>query len=160
MRLKQTLLAIVTLLIVITLAVSIMLLVDEDFMGSWLALFFIICVPVQVAISGLFYAEKTIKLNELPQPIKGLIILLICIALGSIFTYLAFITVGGSIALPRPPLMSYSIIAVVVSFWYVIVWQCWPMSQMTKNPILIAGSVFVVCFGLAYLIFIYLFNFL
>lgn len=159
MGLKQISLAIVTLLIVITLTLSIMLLVDEDFMGSWLALFFIICVPVQVAISALFEADKTIKLNGLPQPINGVIILLICITLGGIFTYLAFISVGGAIELPRPPLLSYSIIAVVVSFWYVIVWQCWPISKMTKNPVLIACSVFVVSFGLAYLILIHLFSF-
>ena len=155
---NQLIRATFSLLTMFVLAACIMLLVEYDFVETWLALFFIMCVPAQVAAGELLAAGKPSQLLALPQPARGLAIAGFCGASAYLFVILSHQVLGGNQD-PGPPLISYSIVVVVVTFWFAIVWRCWPLSTLSQSPYWRCLSILTVPFVLGYGIFHLLFNF-
>ena len=56
-------------------------------------------------------------------------------------------------------MMMYSILVVVVTFWYAALWHCWPVTLLSSNPLIIGLSVLVVAYLGGYAIFQLLFDF-
>jgi len=157
---SQLILAIGTIIVVMTMTAGLVIFIDEPFLGTWGALFFIACVPAQVLLGIWKNSGYPVVLTKVRQPLKGLGYLLITILIGLLVSTLVFVVVGGSIWLPRPPVIHYIIVTVVVTFWYVIVWQCWPVSLIKKNnPFLQFVIMYFVVYGFGYLVFDSLFNF-
>jgi len=159
MKAKQSIKAVYALLVMLILTAGIMSLVEYTFLETWLAFFFILCVPVQVAIGELLIEQKPSFLISLPQPYKGLCIVVISAILGIGYTLLSFYTVGGGLNAPGPPLIAYSIVVVVTTFWFVIVWRCWPISVFTQNVYLRCIAILTLPFIIGYLVYTALFNF-
>jgi hypothetical protein len=130
--------------------------VDHSFMESWLALVFIVAVPFQVAVAT--YMPSSVMAN-LPQPFKGGLMAVSYSLLAMIFSWILYLAFNGELALPSPLLINYVIVSVVVTFWFVIVWQCCPVNQLTQNTLLQAVTIIVVAFTLAYVIFNLAFDF-
>lgn len=156
---KQRLKASYTLVMVLMLTASITLLVEYKFMETWLALFFILCVPAQVAMGELLNAKSNNLLSSLSQPFKGVIITTICALLAGGYTLILFNTVGGGIHSPGPPLLSYSIVVVAMTFWYVIVWDCWPISITIHSAYWRCLSILILPFFIGYIAYYWLFDF-
>ncbi|WP_111977032.1 hypothetical protein [Algibacillus agarilyticus] len=156
---KQGYIALITLTLVITLTMSIMHFVDYAFMETWLVLAFIMCVPFQVASGILLETNKPRLLARLSLPSKGLLIILCCAVSAILVSIVTYYTVGGGIELPKPPVINYAIAVVVATFWYAIVWQCWPIAKFTNKPEWLALSVVFVGLFLGYLIFNFSFSF-
>lgn len=156
---RQLILALGAILVVMAITAGIVLSVDEPFLGTWGALFFISCVPAQVLLGVWRNTEFPNSLMTVRQPTKGIINLVITFTIGLFVTIVSFYTVGGGAFFPRPPLIHYSIVTVVITFWFVIVWQCWPVKSTDKNPFFLAIVMFLIIYGMGYFVFMSLFSF-
>lgn len=148
--------------------------VEEHFLSTWLAMFFIACVPTQVLLGVWQDVNFPKKLPELKQPMQGILLICMSAFIGILMTVVIFYSVGGGISLPRPPMMHYLIVTVVFTFWYVIVWQLWPLNVESQplladkpppffrkrfQPYMMMLCLFIVAYGFGYIFFNTLFNF-
>ncbi|MCG8316387.1 MAG: hypothetical protein MI976_24515 [Pseudomonadales bacterium] len=152
-------LAVTTLILVLLITAAIHLLVSEPVLGTWGALWLISCVPSQVCVGMLMQKGYPKIVADMNQPFKGFCYVLLSLVLGAIFTLLSFYTVGGGVELPRPPLIQYSIVTVVITFWFVIIWNFWPLRVENTHPLVVAITLYSVCYLFGYLVFNGLFNF-
>ncbi|BCD96466.1 hypothetical protein MARGE09_P0666 [Marinagarivorans cellulosilyticus] len=159
MILRQTYLAIATMAIVLLVTFSIMKYVDKVFMETWLALIFIVCVPFQVAASSILDSYAKDKPRAFNIPLKRLAAIAIYSLMAIAAGVISYLTVGGADSMPKPPLINYAIVTVVVTFWYVIVWGCWPISKLSSHPAVISLSTIIVAFFVGYLVYSLLFSF-
>lgn len=155
---KQPVLGLLSTLLVIAIAMGIISLFDEQVFGTWVSFLFMACVPTQIVCGLVWQCEYPGFTRQLSQPAKGLTFLGISILGGAIFAPIMLYTVGGGVA-PLPQLMMYTILTIVVAFWIVGVWQAWPVSAVTDNPVLIGIGVLLICYVGAYLLFNTLFDF-
>jgi len=131
---------------------------DAAIFGTWVAFLFMACIPTQIVCGLVWQCNYPVFTQQLSQPLKGFIFVLICILGGAIFAPAMLYTVGGGIT-PTPQLMMYTITTVVVAMWIVGAWQAWPISALSNNPLVIGLGVLVFCYLGAYLIFATLFDF-
>ena len=157
--LGRSVLAFSSLGLVVALAMTVMATVNEPFLGTWLALFFISCVPAQVLLGQWLELGFPRFIAQARQPTRGILCVLMCAGIGLAVTTLTHLFVGGGIAFPRPPVIHYSIVTVVLTFWFVIVWQCWPLSESARRPGWLALALAVVAYLIGYGLFSQLFSF-
>jgi hypothetical protein len=155
---SQPLAGILATVFLMILSFAIISLFDVHIFDTWVAFLFMACIPTQIVCGLVWHCNYPVFAQQLSQPRKGLIFVLICILGGAIFAPAMLYTVGGGIA-PTPQLMMYTITTVVVAFWIVGAWQAWPISALSKNPLVIGLGVLILCYLGAYLIFVTLFDF-
>ncbi|MDX1452333.1 MAG: hypothetical protein R3183_07225 [Oleiphilaceae bacterium] len=155
-------LAVKALLATMLVCFGLMVSVSEPFLSTWLAMFFIALVPAQILTS--IWEDNGVAQRFFPdsQPHKGLARIAFTLLVALIVTLLVFATVGGMSHYPKPPMMHYLIVTVVFSFWFVIVWNGWPLNfgqgRLARGHYS-ALAFLGICFGVAYLLFAGLFNF-
>ncbi|WP_440904249.1 hypothetical protein ACMZOO_15655 [Catenovulum sp. SX2] len=142
--------AILVLSLVVISTCAIMYYIPYQIVESWLTLAFIVAVPFQVVFSR-WINNQTKIVSKLA--LVGLYALLS--AMASIVIYYVF----SASALPKPQLINYAIIMVVVTFWFVIVWNGWPIANMSTNPYVFAVGVVFVAFAAAAGIYALAFDF-
>ncbi len=159
---RQIIIALTSLVIVIVLTMLLMSRVETVFLNSWLVVVFIFLVPMQVAWGDLLADKKPTFIVNLPQPWSGLIVIACCFMVSVLISYVAFLMLEPGAKQPGPILISYSILVVVSSFWFTIVWQYLPIQRWIKNPVALRFSVVLVglLFGWLILNVGYNFNFL
>lgn len=156
---KGTALAVSTLLLVLIIAMGLMYSVAEPFLGTWVAFFCISWVPSQVLIGIWMQQQYPGPIYRLAQPWRGFAYIMLSLLLGAIFAALTFYLVGGGISLPRPPLIHFAIVSVVVTFWFAIVWNLWPLNKPNVHPLWKALILYSVAYLVGYMLFGALFNF-
>ena len=86
-----------------------------------------------------------------PQPLKGILLVLVNLVVGVIVGGICHAVVGGGIAPPIPILVLFGIVSVVVTFYLAIMFGGWPFTSLIKSPV---GA------GLAMLAAVYIINYL
>lgn len=69
-------------------------------------------------------------------------------------------TVGGFVTPPTPFLVFFTIMSVIMTFWCVVVWQCWPAAGIKgDHPAFVGLGTLIVSYAVAWILFKTLFNF-
>ena len=78
--------------------------------------------------------------------------------IGMVIAVLAYQLAGKGHGV-TPMLIMYTIMTVVVTFWFAVLWQCWPVTLISDNPLVIGASVLLVAYLGAYCLFAVFFDF-
>lgn len=125
---------------------------------GWVSFIWMTAVPIQI-ILGVHLQFKYPKcLTILRQPYKGIAYLGIStLFMGASGSFLYF--VPGGAQSPGPVLITATVITIVVVFWLVAAWKCWPFTTLTQQPTIQALLVFSAAHLIGYCIFVLFFNF-
>jgi tryptophan-rich sensory protein len=94
-----------------------------------------------------------------PQPLKGILLVVVNIAVGVIVGAICHAVVGGAIAPPVPILVLFGIVSVVVTFWLAIMFGGWPFNTLIKSPVGAGIAMLAACYIINYLLFRLFFDF-
>jgi len=148
--LKQPALGIVATALIIAVSFGFISLFDFSTLGSWVIFVMAAIIPMQLVI-GVTWGANPGFVSSRPQPLKGILLVLVNIAVGVIVGGICHAVVGGAIAPPVPILVLFGIVSVVITFWLSIMFGGWPFTSMIKSPV---GA------GLAMLAAVYIINYL
>ena len=155
---KQPLLGLVTLFLVIIISLGTISVFEEATFSTLVAFLFMCCVPVQIVFALVWHCSLPNAVSAMTQPLKGLSLTALTAVTGMVIAMLTYYLVGKGHGV-TPILLMYIILSVVVTFWYAVLWQCWPVTLFSKNPLVIGSSVPLVAYFGAYIIFEIFFNF-
>ena len=155
---KQPLLGLTALLLVIIISLGIISLFEEATFSTWVAFLFMCCVPAQIVFALVWHCSIPAAAGNMGQPGRGITFTVLTAALGMIIAVLTYYLVGKGHGI-TPMLLMYTILTVVVTFWFAVLWQCWPVTLFTNNPLVVGASVLLVAYLGAYIVFVTLFDF-
>ena len=91
---------------------------------------------------------------------KGLYLLLINMIVGSVVAAWSLKTVGGFMTPPTPFVTFFTIMSVIITFWCVVVWQCWPAAGIKgDHPAFVGFGTLIVSYVVTYILYRSLFSF-
>lgn len=140
-------------------ALAACLAVSHEWLSGWGTVILVAMVPTQIVISLVWQSAYPQRLAALPQPWRGLAFTALNAAVGGLVALLAWQTVGGGLAQATPFLIMYLILAVPVVLLLVIPLQGWPFAGWVKHPGALGAALVAASYGLAWLLFRWLFNF-
>ncbi|MCC6073956.1 hypothetical protein ACFPTX_19795 [Pseudomonas sp. GCM10022188] len=144
---------------VIALSLALIGCFSGEFFATWVTFFVVCCVPVQIVLSMLWRNQYPAWLGGLPQPARGLGLLGLALLGGALVAILVFVTQARLAGPPTPFTLMYVIFCVLLTFWWVIVWECWPLSALTRQPLALGLGTLLVAYLLGYRLFTALFDF-
>jgi len=124
---------------------------EHHYFAGWVALAFMAATPSQVILGLLWHSSKPDFVGALAQPIKGVALTLITICMGALVMGLMLLFVSGGHGI-TPMLSHYAIMTIVMIIWVVTIWQCWPVTLLTKNPMIIGIGALIYSYLLAYIV--------
>jgi hypothetical protein len=156
---KQPALGVIASLLVMAVALCfISLFAGATFMG-WIAYCTICFIPMEVVIGITWSTNYPAFAGARPQPAKGLLLVLICLAAGAVVACVHFFAAGAGAA-PPPPMAAQCIItSVITTFWFAVMFGGWPFVNWIKNPLGAGLTMLVACYLINYLLFRLLFNY-
>jgi hypothetical protein len=147
--LKQPILGIVATALVMAVALGFISLFSFPVFTGWVSYFLLCVIPMQI-VTAVTWGSNPGFAARLTQPMKGLVLTMMTLAVGAIVTAVTHATIGGGISPPTPMATMCAIVSVVITFWAAIMWGGWPFTAILKNPI---------AAGLTLLVAAYVFNF-
>ena len=147
---KQPALGIVATALIIAVSFGFISLFDFSTLGSWVIFVMAAIIPMEIVIGVVWGANPGFAASR-PQPLKGILLVLVNIAVGVFVGGICHAVVGGGITPPVPILVLFGIVSVVVTFYLAIMFGGWPFTSLIKNPV---GA------GLAMLAAVYIINYL
>lgn len=156
--LKQPLLGIVATALVIAVSLGLISLFSFEVFSGWLAYGLMCLIPTQIVIAVLWKGKHPSWAANHPQPLKGLLLILVNALIGAIVVLVYHRTVGGGLG-PSPMLVQCTIVSVVVMFWFAIMWGGWPFNAAIRNPVGAGLLTILVSYGVNVLLYRVLFNY-
>ena len=157
---KQPLLGILGTVVVFFLAFGIIVWFKPETFLSWAGELAMCLIPTSIIVGMVWQGNYPAPAGKLEQPLKGLYLLLFNMVLGAIIAGWSIKTVGGSVVPPTPPLTLFTIMTVIMTFWCVVVWGCWPAAAIKGNhPAFVGFGTLIVSYALALILFNVFFNF-
>lgn len=155
---KQPFSGILATAVIIVLSAAIMSQFDFATFTTWTAWLFMSMTPAQVLICVTWGANPGFAAN-LRQPVKGVMLLCLTLAFGTLAAAIIFFAVGGGISPPGPMLVIYTILSVIVMFWLAIMFGGWPFTRMVRSETGSGLALLAACYGVSYLLFQTFFDF-
>lgn len=109
-------------------------------------------IPLQVVVVVLWGAGPG-AVGRLPQPARGLVLLLATVAAGILIAPLALMAAGEGVTPPGPVPSHYAIAVVPTTFWLAIIWGGWPFTGVIRHPIASGLAVLVASYVITYAVF-------
>lgn len=154
-HLKRT----VSTFIVVLFSLMICALVSPAFLTGWLTLVLVAMVPTQMVISLVLRCEQPALIKGIAQPYRGLLFTLITAITGGVIALVVWIYIGGRITPPAPFGIMYLILTVPVTLWLIVVFQIWPFSKLSANPMVVGGLLLAGTYAISYLVYRTFFDF-
>lgn len=155
---KQPALGIVATVLIIAVSFGFISLFDFSTLGSWVIFVMAAIIPMEIVIGVAWGANPSFAAAR-PQPLKGILLVLVNIAVGVIAGGICHAVVGGGIRPPVPILVLFGIVSVVVTFWLAIMFGGWPFNSLIKSPVGAGVVMLAACYILNYLLFRLFFDF-
>jgi hypothetical protein len=156
---KQPVLGIVASLLVMAISLGfISLFAGATFMG-WVAYLTICFIPMEVVIGITWGCKHPGFAGVRGQPGKGLLLILVCLAVGAVVAVVHFVTVAGRIGPPPPMAVMCIITSVIVTFWLAVMFGGWPFVRLFRSPVAAGFALLTGCYIVNYLLFRLLFNY-
>jgi len=158
--LKQPLLGIMGFVVVLFIAYGIITWFKPETFIPWAGELSMCCIPFMI-IAGLVWAGNyPAPAATMPQPQKGLYLLFLTMVVGSLVAAWSIRVIGNFVTPPTPPLIFFTIMSVIMTFWCVVVWQCWPATGIKGNhPAFVGLGTLIVSYAVAYILWKTCFNF-
>src|SRR5690349_10823413 len=147
---KQPALGIVATVLIMAVSLGVISLFEFSTFSSWVIFVMASIIPMEV-VMGVTWGANPGFASSFSQPMKGVLLIAVNVAIGVVAGAICYAFVGGSIAPPIPILVLFGIVSVVVTFWMAIMFGGWPFTSMIKSPV---GA------GLAMLAAVYIVNYL
>ena len=155
---KQPLLGLAALLMVIIISLGIISLFEEATFSTWVAFLFMCCVPAQIVFALVWHCSIPAAASRMAQPARGITLTVLTALIGMVAAVLTYHLVGKGHGI-TPMLLMYTILTVVVTFWFAVLWHCWPVTLFSNNPLVIGASVLLVAYFGAYAVYAVFFDF-
>lgn len=149
----------VSTLAVVSFSLIICAMVSPVFLTGWLTLILVATVPTQMVISLVWRCEQPAWICGFAQPYRGLLFTLLTLIVGSVVALFVWAFIGGAMSPPAPFGIMYLILTVPVTLWLIVIFQTWPFSKLSANPLVTGGLVLVAAYAISYLIYRTLFDF-
>src|SRR5215472_11044664 len=146
---KQPALGITATLLVMAIALAFVHLFDFPTFAGWVGYLLLCTIPMQIMMIVTWGTQQPAFAGNAKQPIKGVLLTLICVVVGVLIAAALIPLIGGSVTPPGPIIAHWTIVCVPVMFWAAIMWGGWPFAKLIKNPF---GA------GLAMLVAVYVVN--
>jgi len=156
---KQPALGVVASVLVMAIALAFTSLFSFPTFRDWVSYFTICFIPMEIVVGITWATNYPAFAASRPQPLKGLLLVLVAVVTGAIVALVHFSTVGGGVAPPTPMLAQCMIISVLSTFWLAVMWGGWPFTRLIKNPVAAGLAVLVGAYAINYLIFQVFFNY-
>jgi hypothetical protein len=159
-EIKQPLLGILGTVAVLFIAFGIITWFKPETFIPWAGELAMCLIPFLIIAGMVWQTNYPAPAAKLEQPLKGLYLLLLSMIVGSLVAAWSIKTVGGFVVPPTPPLIFFTIMTVIMTFWCVVVWQCWPAAGIKGNhPAFVGFGTLIVSYAVALILFRTLFNF-
>ena len=129
---------------------------NEVFVG-WVSLLFMSATPFQIMMAIVWHNSVPQSLDALAQPLKGIMLTTMFFIASVIVTPILFFTIGQGML--TPILIHFVIQSVVISLFVFIAFGCWPISQFSKNPIVLGIGTLIYCYVLNYALFMLFYDY-
>lgn len=157
---RQPAAGIIASILVVAVSIWVSVAFQPDFFLTWVNLLLVSMVPVQIVISLVWHSRQPESIGRLPQPIRGLALLLLTIAVGVLVAVVSNRTIGGGLTPPTPFVNMFVILSVLVTIWLIIPLQCWPFTSILgKRPVTMGFVLLVAAYALTWVLFTALFDF-
>ena len=152
MDLKQPLLGIAATAVIVVISLVFISLFDFPTFAGWVSYGLIAIIPMEIVVGITWGSKQPGFAASQPQPLRGILLVLVTLAAGVVVGPIYFVTVGASVGPPTPMLMHAVIVSVVVTFWLAVMWGGWPFSLL-KSPIAAGLVMLAACYVVNYLLF-------
>lgn len=124
---------------------------QPTFVG-WVGEVIMCAIPFQIVAIAVWQGNYPGFLARLDQPAKGAAIVALMAVASAIVTPGILMTVGGSISPPTPFVTMFTVLTVCTPFWVMPLFQCWPVTAMTKHPAGLGLGLLALSYGSAWII--------
>ena len=149
---KQPALGIVATAIIVAISLGFISLFDFNTFSGWVSYLLICLIPMEIIV-GVSWQANPSFVSGMAQPMKGLVLVLVCVAAAAVVAPVYWQIAGAGISPPAPMLMMCTIVSVVVMFWFAIMFGGWPWNVIIKNPIGSGLLMLVACYAINYALF-------
>jgi hypothetical protein len=157
---KQPALGLVATALIIAVSLGFISLFDFDAFSGWVSYLLICLIPMELVV-GVHWGANPDFASKMAQPMKGIVLMLVCVAGAGIIAPIYWSVAGAGLAAVSPMMAMCTITSVIIMFWFVIMFGGWPFNVISKNPIvsglLMWASVYVVNYILFQIFFDYSF---
>lgn len=155
---KQPVLGIAASAIIIAISLGLISLFDFNTFAGWVSYALICLIPMEIVV-GVAWGANPAFAAGMAQPMKGLVLMLVCVAAAAVIGPIMWQIGGAGIDPPAPMLMMLSIVCVVVMFWFAIMFGGWPWNLMVKSQVGSGILMWVACYAINYALFQVFFNY-
>ena len=158
--LKQPLLGILGLIVVLFISFGIMVWFKTETFLTWAGTLAMCTIPFSVVAGLVWQGNYPPPAAKLEQPLKGLYLLLMTMIVGALVGAWSLKTVGGFMTPPTPFLILFIINSVIMTFFCVVAFQCWPATALKgDHPGFIGLFTVIIAYALDWVVFKIFFNF-
>jgi len=144
--------------IIIALSLGLISLFSFEVFSGWLSIGLMCLIPAQIAVAVLWQTKHPTWAANRRQPLKGILLILVTLLVGSIVVPVYHRLAGGGLG-PSPMFIQCVIVSVVVMFWFAIMWGGWPFNAVMKSPVIAGLATIAVSYGINLLLLRVLFNY-
>ena len=126
---------------------------------DWVGFLLICFIPMEIVVGVTWGCRHPGFAAARSQPAKGLLLVLVTLAVGAVVAVAYFNIPGGGVSPPTPMLAMCTIVSVIITFWAAIMWGGWPFTTLIKNPVAAGLTMLVACYIVNYLLFRLFFNY-
>ena len=155
---KQPVLGLVASAIVIALALGYISLFDFEGFVGWGSYALMCLIPMEVVV-GVAWGANPDFASKLSQPVKGIVLVLVCVVAAVIIGPLSWQIASGGLPAMTPNLMMLTITSVVVMFTMAIMFGGWPFNVISKNQVVSGILMWIACYAVNYGLFRVFFNY-
>jgi hypothetical protein len=152
-RLKQPILGIAATAIIIAISLGFISMFDFPTFVGWVSYSLLCVIPMQIVIGVTWGGRYPEFAAGRTQPVKGALLTLVTLMVGSVVLAISFATVGGGVNPPTPMLIHCIITSVIITFWASIVWGGWPFKVLIRNQIAAGLIMLAASYAVNYLLF-------
>ena len=156
---KQPGLGIAATVLVMAIALGFTSLFSFPTFAGWVAYFLLCVIPIQIVMIVTWNTGQPAFAGNASQPVKGILLTLVCAVIGLIAAGAVIYLVGARITPPPPIVAHWVIVAVPVMFWAAIMWGGWPFTKMIKHPLAAGLTMLVAVYVVNYVLFRIFFNY-
>jgi hypothetical protein len=152
-RANKIFVGIVATAIVIAISLGFISLFSFPTFTGWVSYYLLCLIPTEIVASVTWGTQHPKLAGERKQPVKGLLLILLCLAAALIIAPVQFFAIGGRVSPPAPMLIMCTIVSVIITFWLAIMWGGWPFMKLIKSPLAAGLTMLVACYLLNYALF-------
>jgi hypothetical protein len=155
---KQPALGLVASALVMAIALAYISLFSVGSFLGWVSFFMLGLIPMQV-VAVVLWGGNPGFVSRMGQPMKGIVLVLLTVAVSLVATAVAHAVVGEGVSPPGPIPSHFAVVVVPTTFWLAIMMGGWPITSVIKNPIVAGFAVVIAAYVLTYIEFRLLFNY-